>query len=64
MSLSLVGMGDDVVQAKVEVNNQQLLGIVAAEPVAAAPAPEPDRVCTVTTRKGTDVLVTPIPCTN
>jgi len=64
LSLSLVGMGDDVVQAKVEVNNQQLLGIVTAEPVAAAPAPEPDRVCTVTTRKGTEVLVTPIPCTN
>ena len=64
LSLSLVGMGDDVVQAKVEVNNQQLLGIVAAEPVAAAAAPEPDKVCTVKTRKGTDMMDTPIPCTN
>jgi pilus assembly protein CpaB len=65
LSLSLVGNGDsDVVQAKVEVNNEQLLGIVKAAPVAAAPAPEPDKVCTVKTRKGADVVDTPIPCTN
>ena len=64
LSLSLVGNGDDVVQAKVEVNNQQLLGIVAAAPVVEAAAPEPERVCTVKTRKGTDMVDTQIPCTN
>ena len=64
LSLSLVGNGDDVVQAKVEVNNQQLLGIVAAAPVVEAAAPEPERVCIVKTRKGTDMVDTQIPCTN
>jgi pilus assembly protein CpaB len=64
LSLSLVGNGDDVVQAKIEVNNQQLLGIVKEAPVAAAAAPEPEKVCTVKTRKGADVVDTPIPCTN
>lgn len=64
LSLSLVGNGDDVVQAKIEVNNQQLLGIVPAAPVAEAAAPEPERVCTVKTRKGTEMVDTPIPCTN
>jgi pilus assembly protein CpaB len=64
LSLSLVGNGDDVVQAKIEVNNQQLLGIVPAAPVAEAAAPEPERVCTVKTRKGTELVDTPIPCTN
>jgi hypothetical protein len=27
-------------------------------------AAEPDKVCTIKTRKGSDVVETPIPCTN
>lgn len=66
LSLSLVGSGDDVVAAKVEVDANGLLGITKAEPVVAAPAPAPTptKVCTVKTRKGADVVETPIPCTN
>lgn len=64
LSLSLVGSGDDVVQAKVEVDGQGLLGIVEEAPAAPAPAPEPERVCTVKMRKGADVVDQPIPCTN
>jgi pilus assembly protein CpaB len=66
LSLSLVGKDDkgDVIQAKVEVTNEQLLGIVKEAPVAEAPAPEPEKVCTIRTRKGADVVETPIPCTN
>jgi pilus assembly protein CpaB len=64
LSLSLVGSGDDVIQAKVEVDNQGLLGIIKEAPPAPEVVPEPDRVCTIKTRKGADVVETPIPCTN
>lgn len=64
LSLSLVGSGDDVVDAKVEVDSQGLLGITKAAPAAPAPAPEPEKVCTIKTRRGADVVETPIPCTN
>jgi pilus assembly protein CpaB len=65
LSLSLVGNGDtDVVQAKVEVDSQQLLGIVKEQPKAPEAAPVAEKVCTVKMRKGTDMVDTPIPCTN
>ena len=41
-----------------------LLGIKPEEVKVAAPAPEPERVCTLKTRKGVEVVETPIPCTN
>jgi pilus assembly protein CpaB len=62
LTLSLVGAGDESVADAVQVDQSRLLGIVAEEPVAAAPAPEPARVCTVRTRRGAEVSEIPVPC--
>jgi pilus assembly protein CpaB len=62
LSLSLVGAGDDVVIANnIEVNQQDLLGIVREEQ---APAAAKEKVCTIRTRRGSEVVSIPIPCTN
>ncbi len=62
LALALVGAGDDVVIASnIEVNQRDLLGIVESEPAAAAAA---EKVCTIKTRRGADVVHLPIPCTN
>lgn len=60
LALSLVGAGDEAVPGLVEVNSRDLLGIVEREIVQA----EQEKVCTVKTRKGADVVEIPIPCTN
>jgi pilus assembly protein CpaB len=60
LTLSLVGADDQVVAKAFDVDQQKLLGIVAEE-VIEEKAPE---VCTVRTRRGADVIETPIPCTN
>lgn len=62
LTLSLVGAGDDTVAEAVQVDQSRLLGIVAPEPLVAAPAPEPARVCTVRTRRGGEVSEIPVPC--
>lgn len=62
LSLSLVGAGDDIeVASNIEVNQRDLLGIVDAAP---APAVEKEKVCTIRTRRGAEVVNLPIPCTN
>ena len=62
LALSLVGVGDDVVVAgNIEVNQQDLLGIEAA---VKAPEAVAEKVCTIRTRRGAEVLNIPIPCTN
>jgi pilus assembly protein CpaB len=62
LSLSLVGAGDDVaIAGNIEVNQQDLLGIVEVAPVAQA---EAEKVCTIRTRRGAEVVNLPIPCTN
>lgn len=61
LTLALVGAKDTSFDGKIEVNSNQLLGITPAQ-VAAAPAAP--RVCTVKTRRGADVVETPIPCTD
>lgn len=61
LSLSLVGAGDDTVASAVEVNQRSLLGLGAAE---LAPAKVEERVCTIRTRRGAEVVELPIPCTN
>ncbi|MEP3442953.1 MAG: Flp pilus assembly protein CpaB [Sulfitobacter sp.] len=62
LSLSLVGAGDDVVVASnIEVNQKDLLGIQEQE---AAPAAAEEKVCTIRTRRGAEVVSIPIPCTN
>jgi len=61
LSLSLVGREDDTVAGAIEVNQASLLGIVQAAPAQQA---EEQRVCTTRTRRGAEVVDTPIPCTN
>jgi len=62
LSLSLVGALDQSTSEVIEVDQNRLLGIQAAE------APEPPQMeeerCTVRTRRGSEVVVTAIPCTN
>ncbi|HEY9037359.1 MAG TPA: Flp pilus assembly protein CpaB [Roseovarius sp.] len=61
LNLSLVGALDDTVTSQIEVDQRQLLGLASA-PVA-APV-ERTKVCTIRTRRGGEVIETPIPCTN
>jgi pilus assembly protein CpaB len=63
LSLSLVGLTDETVADVVEVNQRTLLGI-AEEVAVAEAAPEIEQVCTIRTRKGADVIETPVECTN
>lgn len=58
MTLSLVGNSDDTIATNIEVNQDTLLGI---ERHVAAPRAAP-QVCTVRTRKGAEIIETPIPC--
>jgi pilus assembly protein CpaB len=60
LALSLVGSGDETVNAQIEVDGNGLLGIQEEQIVAV----EEEKICTVKTRKGADVLEMPIPCTN
>ncbi|MGR3714103.1 MAG: Flp pilus assembly protein CpaB [Shimia sp.] len=65
LSLSLVGATDETVSAAVEIDQQQLLGIVEEkEVVQEVVEVEKERVCTIKTRKGAEVVQIPIPCTN
>ena len=61
LSLSLVGTNDDTIAEAVEVDQRMLLGI---EREAAAIQAEVEKVCTIRTRRGAEVVVLPIPCTN
>lgn len=62
LSLALVGARDDSVAAAVEVDMRRMLG-VADESVPGV-VEEPRRVCTIRTRRGSEVVEIPIPCTN
>lgn len=67
MSLSLVGLEDGAaVTGPIEVDERDLLGIGEPTQTALAPAPQQPRKqqCTIRTRRGGDVIETPIPCTN
>lgn len=61
LSLSLVGAGDDTELDKITVNQVSLLGLTRAAPQVAAPKA---RVCSITQRRGNEVVRIPIPCTN
>ena len=61
INLALVGTTDNTVAGKIEVDSNTLLGIT---PQQQAAAPVAAKVCTIKTRKGADVVETPIPCTN
>ena len=60
LALSLVGAGDETIVSAVEVDSAALLGI--REDVVKRV--EPDRVCSIKTRRGSEVVEIPIPCTN
>jgi pilus assembly protein CpaB len=60
LSLSLVGAGDDTEVSAVEIDQNQLLGIKEEVRVEA----QAERVCTVKTRRGAEVVEIPIECPN
>lgn len=60
LSLSLLGARDTVVSQSIQVDQAKLLGIDPTE-VAEVAAKE---VCTIRQRRGAEVIVTEIPCTN
>lgn len=61
--LALVGAGDDTVAGEILVNQQSLLGL-AEMPVEVVEQPKEEKVCTIKTRRGAEVLEIPIPCTD
>ncbi|WP_095588260.1 Flp pilus assembly protein CpaB [Actibacterium ureilyticum] len=60
LSLSLVGADDENLTAGVEVDQNELLGIVEE----VVQVEEQEKVCTIRTRRGAEVVEIPIPCTN
>lgn len=60
LTLALVGSNDDSEVSPVEVNRDQLLGVQAVPVVEI----EAEKVCTIRTNKGGEVVETQIPCTN
>jgi pilus assembly protein CpaB len=58
LTLALVGVSDETVSDEVEVSTDQLLG---AQEVVQSSGPE---ICTVRARRGGEVVVTQVPCTN
>jgi pilus assembly protein CpaB len=63
LSLSLVGQGDETVASAIEVDQQILLGL-EEEPIPeeVVEAPPPPKICTLQTRRGTEVIVTEYEC--
>ncbi len=61
LSLALVGAEDDTIAAAVEVDQRKLLGLGELK---IAPQEVEEKVCTIRTRRGAEVVDIPIPCTN
>ncbi|TDE39690.1 Flp pilus assembly protein CpaB [Antarcticimicrobium sediminis] len=61
LSLALVGIDDDTIIDAIEVDQRALLGL--EDEVLAAPDLKPE-VCTIRTRRGSEVVDIQIPCTN
>lgn len=61
LSLSLVGAQDDTVTGAIEVDQRELLGLARAPVAIEEPQQE---ICSIRTRRGSEVIITPIPCTN
>lgn len=60
LTLALVGSGDIAEVGPIEINQNDLLGIEAHEVVQI----EQQQACTIKTRRGAEVVVIDIPCTN
>ncbi|MEP2783944.1 MAG: Flp pilus assembly protein CpaB [Pseudoruegeria sp.] len=63
LSLSLVGAEDDTIAEAIEVDQMRLLGIQEAQEEVIVEQ-QVEKVCTIKTRRGAEVLQIPIPCTN
>lgn len=61
LTLALVGAGDDTIASASDVDQRALLGITEQE-IEEEVAKE--KVCTIRTRRGAEVVELPIPCTN
>jgi len=61
LSLSLVGAQDDTIAEAIEVDQHELLGLAMSPVIDANPKAE---ICTIRTRKGSEVFKTEIPCTH
>lgn len=60
LSLALVGTNDNTTMtASIEVDQRSLLGLAEVE---VAPVKEEEKVCTIRTRRGAEVVEIPIPC--
>jgi pilus assembly protein CpaB len=59
LSLSLVGALDETVAEAIEVDQSTLLGITREEKVVEV---QEEKVCTIRTRRGAEVVEIPIPC--
>ncbi len=64
LAMALVGIGDKSENPSIEIDNKQLLGIRPAAPVPVAEQAAAPKVCTVRSRKGTEVVEIPIPCSD
>jgi pilus assembly protein CpaB len=63
LSLSLVGINDDSAANVEDVNQRTLLGISETAPIATPDAPIEEKICTIKTRRGAEVVEIEIPCT-
>jgi pilus assembly protein CpaB len=61
LSLALVGIGDETIASIIEIDQNALLGIAEEEH---APTQTEERVCTIRTRRGAEVMNIPIPCSD
>ena len=61
LALALVGVEDDTIVDPIEVDQRALLGLGEEVETIVAKAPE---VCTIRTRRGSEVVEIQIPCTN
>jgi len=64
LTLSLVGDDDDSVSENVLVDQRALLGLAEDPVIAQVEVAQVDRVCTIKTRRGADVLQIPVPCSD
>ena len=62
LTLTLVGLFDETVAERVEIDQQQLLGIQEVQEPEQVAQAEPERVCTIRTRRGAETVEVPIPC--
>ena len=62
LSLSLVGNQDDTVAEAIEVDQRSLLGLAATPVIQEEREAPKQEVCTIRTRRGAEVVETPIAC--